>query len=267
MRKILSIIALVIFINPIPVFADQTGTLLPVADGTYKNWSPKTGTLNFAMVDEAICNGQSDYTFTQTVGSRDSYALNLTAVPNGSTITAINITPCASRNSNSKGGSVVLDVFYRLNNQNSTDLGLYNLSGAVPRLLAPTMFSNLGTVKTSSSTLEIGAVLKSGTKGARLSQLSGGVNYTPLYGPSNLIAESASSSAFLNWTDNSVNEDGFKVERSTDSAHFVNIASTSANVNSLVDPGLTSGLYYYRVKSFNIGADSSYSNTAAVTIF
>jgi hypothetical protein len=68
----------------------------------------------------------------------------------------------------------------------------------------------------------------------------------------------------LNWTDNSANEDGFKVERSTDNVNFTRVATLGPNVNAYSDTGLQPATgYHYRVAAFNASGDSAYSNTAS----
>src|SRR3989344_266806 len=194
------------------VLADVTCALLPVSDGAYLQWTPKTGTTHYTMVDESSCNGTTDYNSTNTVGNRDSYGVSLASVPNGSTITAIEITPFASRTKTGRD-SATMNVFYHFSGVNSADAGNYALTGTTPTQLVATTFSGLSLVKGSSSTLQIGTVLSAGTKGARLSRIAVLVTYTPLSVPSNLTATTSSSDATLNWTDNSTNEGGFKVER------------------------------------------------------
>ena len=54
------------------VLADSTGSLLPSSDGAYLQWTPKTGTTHYTMVDESSCNGTTDYNSTNTVVNRDS---------------------------------------------------------------------------------------------------------------------------------------------------------------------------------------------------
>src|SRR5918997_463500 len=52
----------------------------------------------------------------------------------------------------------------------------------------------------------------------------------------------------LSWTDNAVNEDGFKVERSTDNVNFTRVATLGPNVNAYSDTGLQpAAAYHYRV--------------------
>jgi hypothetical protein len=72
----------------------------------------------------------------------------------------------------------------------------------------------------------------------------------------------------LTWTDNSTNEAGFKIERCTGSGctNFVQIATVGANVKSYSNTGLSaSTTYTYRVRAYNAGGDSDYSNIAFAT--
>ncbi len=89
----------------------------------------------------------------------------------------------------------------------------------------------------------------------------------PPAAPSGLTATAVSTSQInLGWTDNAGNETGFKIERSTDNASFSQIATVGANVTSYSDTGRQPGTtYHYRVRSYNAGGDSAYSNTASAT--
>jgi hypothetical protein len=74
----------------------------------------------------------------------------------------------------------------------------------------------------------------------------------------------SSSQINLSWTDNSNNETGFKVERSTDGTTFTQIATVGANVTMYVNTGLSPlTRYYYRVRAYNTGGNSAYSNIAS----
>lgn len=245
-------------------FANTTGISTPFTDGTYLQWTPSTGTTHYTLVDESACNGTTDYNVTTTVGNRDSYGVIIGSIPNGATISKIDIKPCASRNNNGGGGSATMNVFYRFNGTDGADAGNYALTGTTPVELATTSFTGLSLVRGPSSALEIGAVLSAGTKGARLSRIATQITYNPLVAPSNLDATNISSSQNdVSWTDNSSNEDGFKVERSTNSASgpWTQIATTSANIVSYGDTGLTANqTYFYRVRAFNTGANTAYTN-------
>ena len=69
----------------------------------------------------------------------------------------------------------------------------------------------------------------------------------------------------LTWTDNSANESGFQVERSTNNATWGLITTTPADVTSYSNTSLNSGtIYYYRVRAASAGWQfSPYSNTAS----
>jgi hypothetical protein len=87
-----------------------------------------------------------------------------------------------------------------------------------------------------------------------------------LNAPTGLVGVSTVSRRIdLNWNDNSSNEKGFKIERSTNGTSFTRIATRGANVTSYSDGNRTSGrLYYYRVRSYNGSGASAYSNTISV---
>lgn len=159
------------------VLAVTTSELVPSSDGFYRQWTPKSGTSHVAMVDEAVCNGQTDFNDTNTIGERDSYGVTIASstIPDGATITRIDIIPCASAKRMS--ASSTLDVFYRFNGVNGPDAGHYHVTTSVPQTLATTTFSNLNLYKTSTSTLEIGIKLVAGNDGGRLSRIGTVITY------------------------------------------------------------------------------------------
>ncbi len=71
----------------------------------------------------------------------------------------------------------------------------------------------------------------------------------------------------LTWTDTANNEDGFKIEQSSDNANFAEIATVGVNATAYSVTGLqVSTPYYFRVRaynSFNTLSYSAYSNTAS----
>lgn len=86
--------------------------------------------------------------------------------------------------------------------------------------------------------------------------------------PSNLVASATSSRRIaLIWQDNSSNETGFLIERSTNSGgSWTKIAQVGANVTSFTDRGLKSRkTYWYRLRAVNSFGKSAYSNVAGTT--
>jgi hypothetical protein len=76
----------------------------------------------------------------------------------------------------------------------------------------------------------------------------------------------SSSQINLSWTDHSNNETGFKVERTRHGNSFKRIATVGANVTTYTDTGLkASTTYRYRVRAYNSGGNSAYSNIASGT--
>ena len=86
--------------------------------------------------------------------------------------------------------------------------------------------------------------------------------------PSDLTATVVSSSRIdLTWTDNSNNETGFKIERKTGAGGtYAQIGIVGANVSAYSNTALTANTtYYYRVRSYNAGWNSNYSDPVNAT--
>jgi hypothetical protein len=90
--------------------------------------------------------------------------------------------------------------------------------------------------------------------------------------PTNLTATLQSGPRVsLTWRDNATNESGFVVERSTNGAGFVQIATPPARTNTgnvtMVDNSVTVGnTYEYRVVAVNVAGRSDPSNTVSVPV-
>src|SRR5262245_20080039 len=82
--------------------------------------------------------------------------------------------------------------------------------------------------------------------------------------PTNVVANAVSATRIdLTWGDSSSDEDGFKIERSTDGTNFTQIAQVLPNTavyrDSTVWPGTA---YSYRVCAFNASGNSTFAGPA-----
>jgi hypothetical protein len=91
---------------------------------------------------------------------------------------------------------------------------------------------------------------------------------TPPAAPGQLAATAVSRSQIrLTWSDNSSDENGFRVERcrGVGCTNFTEIAVVAANTSTFLDSGLARNTSYtYRVRAFNDAGQSAFSNTATV---
>ena len=93
----------------------------------------------------------------------------------------------------------------------------------------------------------------------------------PPAAPSNLTAQAVSTSQInLSWSDNSTDEDGFRIERCqgpmAGCSPFAQIAQVGPDTASYSNTGLASETTYsYRVVAYNGAGDSGYSNTMEET--
>ncbi|HET7091835.1 MAG TPA: hypothetical protein VFI22_00105, partial [Thermomicrobiales bacterium] len=89
----------------------------------------------------------------------------------------------------------------------------------------------------------------------------------PPAAPTNLSATPATPTQInLKWDDNSGNENGFGIERSTDGVNFSALASVGAGVTTYQDTSVSgAGMFYYRVHAINAAGTSADSNIASST--
>lgn len=89
----------------------------------------------------------------------------------------------------------------------------------------------------------------------------------PPAAPSGLSAMATSSSTIdLAWSDNSSDESGFAIQRSTDGSTWSPLATVAADVATYTDTGLASNTtYWYRVNAHNDAGASAWSLPASAT--
>jgi hypothetical protein len=86
--------------------------------------------------------------------------------------------------------------------------------------------------------------------------------------PSGLVATAASTSQIdLSWTDNSTDEDGFRIEQAPGgTSTFTEIGTVAADATAFQSTGLAAGTSYsYRVRANNAVGPSAYSSVATTT--
>ena len=91
---------------------------------------------------------------------------------------------------------------------------------------------------------------------------------SPPTAPSDLVATANSATQVtLTWTDNSTDEQGFRIERqSADRGSWTVVGTVTANISVMQNSGLSGATnYFYRAVAFNSSGDSLPSNEAAVT--
>jgi hypothetical protein len=173
-------------------------------------------------------------------------------------------TPSISANGTANG--VVWDIQFDgthevLHAYNPTTLAeLYNSNQNVPR-------DQMGAgVKFIVPTVADGEVFVGGANKLTIFGLVAPPTTAPV-APSALAATALSASTInLTWIDNSDNEAGFKIERSTDNVNFTQIGIANANTTSYLDSTLLANtLYYYRVRATNIIGDSPFTATVSAT--
>ena len=94
-----------------------------------------------------------------------------------------------------------------------------------------------------------------------------GVSATAPSAPTGLAVSASSGTATaLSWTAVS-GADSYKVYRQTVNNGFDSaVAIASSSSNSYSDSGLSSGVYYYRVKTVDAGIDSEFSSVVSVSV-
>ena len=83
-----------------------------------------------------------------------------------------------------------------------------------------------------------------------------------------LASQAYSGQLQLTWTDNSTNEDGFKIERKTGTTGtYAQIATLGTNVTSYTDSALVDGTTYcFQVRAYNAAGNSPFTPEACGTV-
>jgi len=171
---VLMVVVLAMAALPVtPVYAAVTAELVPTANGTYNTWAG-----GFANVDEgsAAPSPCADYINTAGAGNRETYVIPLTSVPDGSTITSIDVYVAYSSASATIPGT--FSTMIRFNGVDSVFPSSHTASGTSTNCtgFATDTFDVTDTVKNGTTTLEIG-VEKNDPNGVRVGTLSAYITY------------------------------------------------------------------------------------------
>jgi hypothetical protein len=148
-----------------------------------------------------------------------------------------------------------------------TGAGCSNFSQVATTAADVTSYSNTGLAGGTSYSCRVRATNGAGDSG--YANIASATTLAPPAAPSNLTATAVSKSQInLAWTDNATNEDGFMIERCKGSSctNFAQIATVGPNVTTYANTGLSANTAYrYRVRAYNAGGNSAYSNIASAT--
>lgn len=211
--------------------------------------------------------------YTWQVRARDS-SNNLTAYSSSASDTTDDVAPNAPGNPAATAVSQTqIDVSWTDNSDNETGFEIdHSTDGVSYSLLTTTAANATGYSHTSLGVNTTHYYKIRATNAIGDSADAGPVSATtwdtPPAAPDGLGATANGASQIdLAWTDNSVNETGFAIERSPDgTGSWAALDTVGADTTSYSDTGLSPlSTWYYRVKGTNSGGSSDWSNTASAT--
>jgi titin len=130
-----------------------------------------------------------------------------------------------------------------------------------------TSFSDTGLSASTTYTYKVAAWNEAGETATNAAS---GTTQTPVIAPnapaSVTFSNIYNSGLTINWSDQSSNESGYRVYRSTDGTNFSKVADLNANSTSYSDWGLNSGAtYYYKIAAWNSAGEVTSAAAAQKT--
>ncbi|MEW5766299.1 MAG: Ig-like domain-containing protein [bacterium] len=199
---------------------------------------------------------------TYTYRVRAFNAIGYSGYSNEAAATTQNAPPSAPTNLSAQViSSSQINLFWQDNSHNEdgfrierkTGSGSYVEIGTVG--VNVTTYSDTGIIPNTDYSYRVRAYNVAGN-----SDYSNEVKVGPPAAPTNL-AIAGISSIILTWTDNSDNEQGFRIERKEGSGSYTGIAIVTADVATYTDNSHSLNVHlYYRVQAYNLLGESAYSN-------
>ena len=180
--------------------ANNTAILLPQSNGFYTAWTNALATIDDPIGSESCVSG--DFISTAVTGNRESYNIDLSSIPNGATITSIDVHVFGRGDTAIAGGTY--KTFSRLDGADldaTVDITANGIVGCDPEVIQNIDVSD--TLKSGATTLQIG-VLKTGSSSpatnlVRVGAIRAVVNYTVVnIGPNIPVLVSPNNGSILN---------------------------------------------------------------------
>jgi hypothetical protein len=253
---------------------DASGNVLAIADGNASftatlNCTATAGTYYLVVLSEGMSSGATATNYGQDVGT---YTLSGTIIPTGA------LAPAAPSNLAATAASVSqINLSWTNNASNATGFQIERLNSdqtwtQVATVSASvTSWSDTGLTAGTTYTYQVRAYNAAGESAfSNLSSATTNAAANVPAAPSGLTATSKSKPlrVTLSWTDNSNNETGFNIERSTDGGVTWSLLATlGAGVTSYSDTSVANGnTYSYRVYACNSAGNSCDSNVVSITL-
>jgi|GEM_PF-1624704 len=164
-------------------FADTTSQLSPVGNGFYQDWSGSGYTVISEGMGSPSCTS-GNYINTSGPNKHSSFTIDLSSIPDGSSIASVNVLAAdRSYSSGNDGGTYA--AFVRLNGSDGVDSSIYTTSYGSGDCSGSRndSFSAGGVTKDDTTTLEIGVVKLGSSNPAKYSVVVGAmaaiITYTP----------------------------------------------------------------------------------------
>lgn len=135
----------------------RVDTLMPNADGTYRQFTPSAGTDHYALIDE-VAPSTSDYVTGVTVGHRDSYAMENLGAVTGADIFGLSVHGVFSKDDN---GNKTATIMLRTNgaNYDGPVLPMAVTPRCLGKLYEKNPDGNVAWTEATVNALEVGAVV------------------------------------------------------------------------------------------------------------